>query len=390
MSFDLAWNLLKASRYVEEQGNPGHPIPFNTVINRMITESGGDPQKASTELRNKIKAHILSSPQKYGLNELVGFTQKDYKSYKQDQKELFNANAMQEILAPIVPTVPTVDAPPEDPSMAAYDEKLTRRRPPSDATGPAQPRDNRKFRQSKGAKVDRLDNRTDFNSMAEELYAANQAKRAAPTAATPPAATPPAGVPTTLKELNKFIYGVALKDFEGTNEEKMKRWKVLRDNFAGQLNIPLPGEKKKVEQSIPNLVANPILPKEVIQQDIDMARNRHSQPKQMTLDAFTQPKAAEARGTQSLLNKPILPTSTSKVAPPPPAAEEEIRRITQPPPSQWVAERRKENILPITEENPGTTHTERLNQLLAQVNQQEGEGFPGQSKVNFDENGNII
>jgi len=54
MSFDLAWNLLKASRYVEEQGNPGHPIPFNTVINRMIAENGGDPQKASTELKNKI------------------------------------------------------------------------------------------------------------------------------------------------------------------------------------------------------------------------------------------------------------------------------------------------------------------------------------------------
>lgn len=383
MSFDLAWNLLKASRYVEEQGNPGHPIPFNTIINRMIAESGGDPQKASTELKNKIKAHILSSPQQYGLNELVGFTQKDYKSYKQDQKELFNANAMQEILAPIVPTVPTAGDS-QDPSTAAYDEKLTRRRPPSDATGPAQPRDNRKFRQSKGPKVDRLDNRTDFNAMAEEIYAANQAKQA------PAPAPAPAALPTTLKELNKFIYGVALKDFEGTNEEKMKRWKVLRDNFAGQLNIPLPGEKKKVEQSIPNLVAKPILPKEVIQQDIEMARNRHSQPKQMTLDAFTQPKPAEARGTQSLLDKPILPTSTSKVAPPPPPAAEEIRRITQPPPSQWVAERRKEGILPITEENPGTTHTERLNQLLAQVNQQEGERFPGQSKVNFDENGNMI
>ena len=387
MSFDLAWNLLKASRYVEEQGNPGHPIPFNTVINRMIAENGGDPQKASTELKNKIKAHILSSPQQYGLNELVGFTQKDYKSYKQDQKDVFQRILGGELATgPIEPTLPTVDAPPVDPSMAAYDEKLTRRRPPSDATGPAQPRDNKKFRQSKGPKVDRLDNRTDFNTMAEELYAANQAKRAP----APAPAASPAGVPTTLKELNKFIYGVALKDFEGTNEEKMKRWKVLRDNFAGQLNIPLPGEKKKVEQSIPNLVAKPILPKEVIQQDIEMARNRHSQPKQMTLDAFTQPKPAEARGTQSLLDKPILPTSTSKVAPPPPPAEEEIRRITQPPPSPWVAERRKEGILPITEENPGNTHTERLNQLLAQVNQQEGERFPGQSKVNFDENGNMI
>ena len=43
MSFDTAWNNLKKSRYVEEQGNPGHPIPFNTILNRLITDKGGDP-----------------------------------------------------------------------------------------------------------------------------------------------------------------------------------------------------------------------------------------------------------------------------------------------------------------------------------------------------------
>ena len=368
MSFDIAWSNLKKSRYVEEQGNPGHPIPFNTILNRIITANGGDPNDVPKELRAQMKNHIMSSPQTYGLNALHGFNQKDYKDYRQRQEEVFQRISGGELATG--PVEPPVEPPVEDLDFLAFDPKLNRRRPPSDATGPAQPRDNKKFKQSRGRKMDRLDRQTIWQPEPEV------------------AKTP---LPDNIKSLNKWIFA-QLSDFKGTSKQKNAKWKEMRDNLAGQLGIPLPGERKKVEKPISNLVANPILPKEVIQQDIDMARNRHSEPRQMTLDAFTaQPKTAEVRGAQSLLNKPILPTSTSKVAPPPPpAAEEEIRRITQPGISEWSKDRRSDGIQPITQDNPGISHVDKLNQLLSQVKQQEEERFPGQAKVNFDENGNMI
>lgn len=377
MSFNIAWSNLKKSRYVEEQGNPGHPIPFNTILNRIITDKGGDPQKVPKELKIRMKNHIMSSPQTYGLNALHGFDKRDYKDYQQSQKEVFQRISGGELATG--PVEPPVEPPVEDLDSLAFDPKLNRRRPPSDATGPAQPRDNKKFKQSRGPKMDRLDRQT--------IWQPEPQVAKPPLPAGQPAETK---LPDNIKSLNKWIFA-QLGDFKGTREQKHAKWKEMRDNLAGQLNIPLPGERKKVEKPISNLVANPILPKEVIQQDIDMARNRHSPSTQMTLDAFnTQPKPAVARGTQSLLNKPILPTSTSKVAPPPPPAEQEIRRITQPGISEWSKDRRRDGIQPITQDNPGTSHIDKLNELLSQVKQQEVERFPGQSNLNFDESGNMI
>lgn len=378
MSFDTAWNNLKKSRYVEEQGNPGHPIPFNTILNRLITDKGGDPQKVPKELKIKMKNHILSSPQTYGLNALHGFDKRDYKDYQQSQKEVFQRISGGELATG--PVEPPVEPPVEDLNSLAFDPELNRRRPPSDATGPAQPRDNKKFKQSRGPKMDRLDRQT--------IWQPESLDDVPDWPAGQPAETK---LPDNIKDLNKFIFR-QLGNFKGTREQKNAKWKEMRDNLAGQLNIPLPGERKKVEKPISNLVANPILPKEVIQQDIDMARNRHSPSTQMTLDSFNAPtpKAAEERGAQSLLNKPILPTSTSKVAPAPPPAEQEIRRITQPGISEWSKDRRRDGIQPITQDNPGISHTDRLNQLLAQVQQQQTERFPGESKLNLDENGNMV
>ena len=63
----------------------------------------------------------------------------------------------------------------------------------------------------------------------------------------------------------------------------------------------------------------------------------------------------------------------------------------QPPPSQWNKERQKAGEGFIDGSDPSAmvdSHTNRLNQMIQNLNTKTS--FPGQGKVNFDENGNMI